>query len=269
MALRLGYNTNGFGHHRLLDALDLLADIGYTSVGLTLDVHHAPPETTDFSALGRELTARGLLPVVETGARFLLDPRRKHHPSLLSAGGADRRRDFYMRCIDAAVAVGAPCISLWSGRAEGDDPWQVLVEGLHQVCAHADAARVRVGFEPEPGMFVETMAQFAELRKRLQHPRLALTLDVGHVRCLEDETPAVVAERWAADLCNVHLDDHRRGAHEHLFFGEGEIDFPPLMETLKRAASDRELPATVELSRHSHDAAETARRAYEFLAPLI
>ena len=203
------------------------------------------------------------------GARFLLDPRRKHHPSLLSAGGADRRRDFYMRCIDAAVAVGAPCISLWSGCAEGDDPWQVLVEGLHQVCAHADAARVRVGFEPEPGMFVETMAQFAELRKRLQHPRLALTLDVGHVRCLEDETPAVVAERWAADLCNVHLDDHRRGAHEHLFFGEGEIDFPPLMETLKRAASDRELPATVELSRHSHDAAETARRAYEFLAPLI
>ena len=89
------------------------------------------------------------------------------------------------------------------------------------------------------------------------------------MRCLEDEAPAVVAERCAADLCNVHLDDHRRGVHEHLFFGEGEIDFPPLMEALKRAASDRELPATVELSRHSHDAAETARRAYEFLAPLI
>jgi sugar phosphate isomerase/epimerase len=49
-------------------------------------------------------------------------------------------------------------------------------------------------------------------------------------------------------------------------FGEGEIDFAPVMQALNDVAENRDLPATVELSRHSHDAVETARRAFEFLA---
>ncbi len=35
--MRLGYNTNGLAHHRLLDAIDLLADEGYASIAITLD----------------------------------------------------------------------------------------------------------------------------------------------------------------------------------------------------------------------------------------
>jgi sugar phosphate isomerase/epimerase len=48
VSLLLGYNTNGFAHHSLRDALDLIAEVGYRSVGLTLDVHHAPPGRADF-----------------------------------------------------------------------------------------------------------------------------------------------------------------------------------------------------------------------------
>ena len=35
--MRLGYNTNGMAHHRVVDAIDLLADEGYQSVAITLD----------------------------------------------------------------------------------------------------------------------------------------------------------------------------------------------------------------------------------------
>ena len=33
----LGYNTNGMAHHDLFDAVELLAEIGYTSVAITID----------------------------------------------------------------------------------------------------------------------------------------------------------------------------------------------------------------------------------------
>jgi len=257
VSLLLGYNTNGFAHHRLDDALSILAEIGYRAVGLTLDVHHAPPDATDFDALAHRLRELDLVPVVETGARFLLDPRRKHRPTLMD-DDCERRIAFLLRCVDVAATLGAPCVSLWSGA--GDD-WDRLVDGLAVVCDHADAAGIDVGFEPEPGMLVDTMARFDELRGKLPHPRLGLTLDVGHVRCLEDERPEDVIGRYAGLIRNVHLDDHRRGVHEHLVFGEGEIAWPPVLAALDAL----DVPATVELSRHAHDAVETARRAYAFL----
>ena len=41
--MRLGYNTNGLAHHRLTDAIELLADEGYQSVALTLDAGALDP----------------------------------------------------------------------------------------------------------------------------------------------------------------------------------------------------------------------------------
>jgi len=265
VSLLLGYNTNGFPNHELLDVLDILAEIGYRSVGLTLDVHHAPPGRTDYGRLAEELRARSLLPVVETGSRFLLDPRRKHHPTLLSGRGRERRLDFLLECVGIAAQLGAPCVSLWSGAAEVADPWGPLREGLERVCDCAGAAGIDIAFEPEPGMFVDRMAMFEMLRRLLPHPRLRLTLDIGHLFCTEEERPEALVERHAGLLANVHLDDHRRGRHEHLDFGEGDMDLAPVLRALERAAAGRDIPATVELPRHGHDPVATARRAYRFL----
>jgi sugar phosphate isomerase/epimerase len=50
-------------------------------------------------------------------------------------------------------------------------------------------------------------------------------------------------------------------------FGEGEIDFPPVIAALAEIGYDGLL--SVELSRHSHEGPEAARRAYNYLRPLI
>ncbi|CAM5349172.1 Xylose isomerase domain-containing protein TIM barrel OS=Streptomyces sp. ACT-1 OX=1609288 GN=SACT1_1230 PE=4 SV=1 [Streptomyces griseus subsp. griseus] len=55
----------------------------------------------------------------------------------------------------------------------------------------------------------------------------------------------------------------RRGVHEHLPFGEGEIDFPPVLAAL--AASDYRGLTVVELPRHSHAGPELARTSIDFL----
>ena len=43
MSLRFGYVSNGLSDHRLEDALELLAENGYSGVALTLDHVHFDP----------------------------------------------------------------------------------------------------------------------------------------------------------------------------------------------------------------------------------
>jgi L-ribulose-5-phosphate 3-epimerase len=271
--LRFGYNTNGFTHHRLEDALVLLAELGYRSVAITLDYHALDPFATDLPAqivaVRRLLERHGLRSVVETGARFLLDPRRKHQPTLLSAGTheRDRRLDFLRRAVDVAADLGSDAVSFWSGTPADNAPEAVLLErlvdGCRRLCAHAERWSVRLAFEPEPGMFIDTLARFAPLHQQVAHPLFGLTIDVGHLHC-QGETPiAGHLVRWSNLLWNVHIEDMRRGVHEHLMFGEGEIDFPPVLRALEAAGYDGGVH--VELSRHSHDAVNTARRALAFL----
>jgi sugar phosphate isomerase/epimerase len=268
-----GYNTNGFAHHRLEDALCILADLGYGSVALTLDFHALNPYDPD---LPRQLTAvktllqrRRLRSVVETGARFLLDPWHKHQPTLLSPepDRRARRLHFLSQAVDVAHELGSDAVSFWSGtpRDEASPATHLdrLVEGCLRLCDHAAARDVRLAFEPEPGMLIDTMDRFAELHDRVGHPAFGLTIDVGHLHCLGEVPIADRLWRWRHRLWNVHLEDMRRGVHDHLMFGEGEIDFGPVLRALDEGGYSGGVH--VELSRHSHDAVNTARRALDFL----
>ena len=80
-----------------------------------------------------------------------------------------------------------------------------------------------LGFEPEPGMLVETVADALRLRDELGAPAaLGITVDLGH--CVAVEPDGVVgALRSAGDLLvNVQVDDMLPGVHEHLELGEGD-----------------------------------------------
>ena len=271
--MRFGYNTNGFAHHRLDDALTILAELGYRSVALTLDHHALNPYDSDTPArlpiLRDRLRELGLGVVIETGARFLLDPRRKHQPTLLSADAEQRaiRLDFLRRAVDVAAALDADAVSFWSGTDKEPTTESALmdrlVEGCRRLCEYAAERRVRLAFEPEPGMFLDTMDRFAELHRRVAHPSFGLTIDIGHLHCLGETPIAPHLRRWREWLWNIHIEDMRRGVHDHLMFGEGEIDFAEVLGALSEIGYTGGLH--VELSRHSHDAVETARRSLAFL----
>jgi len=283
-----GYNTNGFAHHRIEDAIAVLAEIGYGSVAITVD--HDLLDPPDRSGVARAVSRlrpiierHGLRVTIETGARFILDPSRKHHPTLISASPSDRERrmEFLRACIDLAAAIDADSVSLWSGSppplirgdkggSKPDGPianesvlFDRLAASLRGLLNHASAQRMRLSFEPEPGMFIDTMDKFAALKDELDDPLFGLTLDVGHVHCLGDGDAARHIRHWRDKLWNVHIEDMRRGMHEHLMFGDGDVDFPAIFAALREI--DYAGPVHVELSRHSHDAVETARRSFEFL----
>jgi L-ribulose-5-phosphate 3-epimerase len=271
--VRLGYNTNGFTSHALDDALRVIGGLGYRSVAITIDHAaldpYAPTLAADTARVGALCRELDLEPVIETGARFLLDPWRKHRPTLLEddAEGRARRLDFQTRAIDVAAAAGARVVSLWSGTPPGGSaaaPAELddrLADGLARLCEHAASAGVQLGFEPEPGMHIATMADFDRIAGAVDHPALGLTLDVGHAHLTEDSAAATV-ERYAARLVNVHLEGMRRPVHDHLLPWEGDLDLRAVLAALDRAGYAG--PATFELSRHSHAAVDVARAALAF-----
>ena len=257
MSLRYAYNTNGAANHRLDDALRLIADAGYAGVALTLDHHHLDPFADrweeECDRVARLLGDLGLGSVIETGARYLLDPRQKHEPTLVTpdAQGRARRVAFLNRALDVAARLGSETVSFWAGVPKaGVDHAQArawIDEGLEQVLDHAEAVGVDASFEPEPGMLIETVADYDTLAAR--HPRLRLALDTGHCLVTEDIEPADAIRRYAPRLGTVAIEDMRRGDHTHLPFGQGDMDMPAVLNALDEIGFTRLV--CVELSRES------------------
>lgn len=273
----LGYNTNGFAHHRLEDAIGILAELGYGALGLTLDVHHLDPFAPRLGdravAIREALESARMRCAIETGARFLLDSRRKHQPTLLSDSHEEHsaRHGFLRQCVVLAAELDATCVSFWSGTPTDDaKPSQLmsrLVEQCQRLAEFAEEKFVRLAFEPEPGMFIDTMDKYAELHARVNRPAFGLTIDIGHLVCNGELPVSTHLTRWKHVLWNVHIEDMRRGVHDHLMFGEGEVDFADVFAGLR--AAGYEGGVYVELSRHSHDAVNTARKARAFLGRFV
>lgn len=277
---RLGYNTNGLAHHRVLDALELVHELGYEALSITPDVGQLDPCRLDRDEVAR-VRARaeelGLELTLESGARYLLDPARKHAPNLLDPEPAARARrlELLYRHVDLAAELGAGVLSVWAGTAPGGvtgdggggpvEVWDRLCEGLVKLLARAHAQGVELAFEPEPGMFIERPAGYAELVRRLDSAgdALGLTLDVGHCVVTGDLPVPAVIRAYAQRLMVVQLDDCRPGEHVHRMFGQGALDLAGTLAALLEVGYDG--VAAVELARDSHRAPEAAREALERL----
>jgi sugar phosphate isomerase/epimerase len=265
----LGYNTNGFAHHDLFDAVEILAELGYAGVAITIDHGALSPmdegHEEQIERLHELLEKYEMRSVIETGARFLLDPRQKHEPTLISAV-PELRSKFYKYAIQCAAMLGSDCVSIWSGAIRDgisdDEAFERLARRLPEILDFAAEMAVPIAFEPEPGMLIDTTAEYERLSKRVDNPLLLLTLDIGHLQCQGESPIEEVIRRNVSRLVNVHLDDMRRGVHEHLMLGDGEIEFPPVLRAL--ADTGYTNGVYVELSRHSHEAPEAARLAMEF-----
>jgi D-psicose/D-tagatose/L-ribulose 3-epimerase len=257
MSLRFAYNTNGVQSHRLEHAVELIADAGYDGLALTPDIHHLDPLATFLPSralkLATRLDALGLGSVVETGARFLLDPRRKHEPTLVSPEpeGRERRLAFLRSCVEIAHVLGSEAVSFWTGvvrpEVAREDAVRWLRDGVAALREHAAAKGVTVALEPEPGHLVATVDDLALLASDLP-----VALDVGHLLVTGEREPAAAVHELAPRRGTVSVDDKRRGEHVHLPFGEGDLELAPVLAALREIGFRRLV--CVELSRDSHRA---------------
>ena len=236
----------------------MIAEAGYDGVALTLDIHHLDPFHPEFLLNTRHVAARlralSLACVVETGARFLLNPRVKHEPTLVTADPQSRalRIEFLTRALQVVAETGGEAMSFWAGVPKpGVDPaaargW--LLDGVAEIVRVAEDLGVTAALEPEPGMAVETVDDW----RALGVPGLKLALDTGHCLVTGERNPADAVHEFAAELGTVTIEDMKRGVHVHLPFGEGDMDIPGVLGALEDVGFAKLV--CVELSRESHRA---------------
>lgn len=110
---------------------------------------------------------------------------------------------------------------------------------------------------------VDTLASAVDLLDEVGSSWLGLTMDIGHVRCSETCSEPEAIERHAPLLRNVHIEDIAGREHSHRMFGEGDLEFGPILAALTRVKYSGLVG--VELSRDSHRAPEVAAAALAFL----
>ena len=271
--VKIGYNSNGFAHHRLEEAIPMLAELGYQAVAITPDVGCLDPKGTrlvEVTRIGNLCADLGIAVVVETGARFLLDPKRKHRPNLLEPDESHQvRLNFLRRMLEWSDALGAGVMSFWSGvMPEGQTEQgaaQRLADASYKLKLVAERYGVTLALEPEPGHWIATLDDYRQFRD--EHPKLfKLTLDVGHLLVTREAEPHDAIREWKSEIVNLQLDDMKPRKHVHLPPGEGKLDWQALAEAVKKARL--RVPACFELSRDSHRFDQLAPTVIDFWTKL-
>ncbi len=263
----LGYNSNGLAHHRLDEAIKLLAGEGFRVLALTPDTCHLDPYRSgpeDWETIRQLLDRHNMSCVIETGARFILDPAMKHRPNLLEVDreGRSRRLDYLRRCLEIGHHLGAEVLSLWAGglpkEVSPSQGQERLAEGLQRLLDLALPLGIQLALEPEPGMLIQTVAEAEAILDKMGEPQgLGLCVDIGHLFITGEagengQNLKDILSCAAPRLLQIHLEDIRGRVHSHLPPGEGDIDFDQVWDALR--SIQYQGPVCFELSRSSHEA---------------
>lgn len=254
----------------------MIAGVGYAGVEILADVPHLYPfsitdsDVEDVAAALRD----NRLSVANINANTAMGYYGQDfweplfEPSLANPDREARkwRVKYTKRCIDMANHLSCPCVSITSGRivtgVRPEKAMTLLRKSLDEVLAYAEAKRVRVGMEYEPGLLVECFEELKDLIDAVGAPHFGANLDLGHSNVL-GENPGVVIRQLSPKLFHIHLEDIRARKHYHLLPGEGDMDFRTIFEALRAVGYSGFV--TVELYTYPDAPLQVAKRAFEYL----
>jgi sugar phosphate isomerase/epimerase len=278
--VKLAFSSNAYLHFSFPEAVRRIAALGYRGVEIMADVPHAwPAWMLEEQKQGiRDALAKNNLAISNINA-FMMhavnDPRQRYwHPSWIEPDRHYRqiRIDHTKRALTLARELGAPNITTEpGGPVEPGASWKtalnLFVEMLKPVVEHAEKEGVLLLIEPEPGLLIETADQFLELMQHLDSPAVGLNFDIGHAYCVKDD-PATTIPRLAKYIRHFHLEDiAATRVHHHMIPGDGAIDFRATLRAIRGIGYQGWV--TVELYPFIENPDEAARRALQFVTPLL
>src|ERR1700722_18188868 len=276
--IRLAFSTNAFKKNTLAEAIAAIAQIGYRGVELMADVPHAHPKSFGVEQriqIKNQIESLGMQ-VSNVNAFTHFADGDTYHPTWIEDDPAKReiRIAHTLACVDLTAQFGAKTISLQPGGptiGTSSTPSlaaQRFAEGLRRVLPHAKKHNITRAVEPEPGLFIETAAEYLRFKEEFfpSEPLVRMNCDIGHLFCV-GEDPATVIRAMPQQIAHVHLEDiGKNRVHQHLPPGKGVIDFRSIFTALNDIGYTNW--ATVELYPYETSAAGVAKLAYDFLSSL-
>jgi sugar phosphate isomerase/epimerase len=278
--MRLAYSTNAYMRFPFDEAARRIRALGYDGLELMADVPHAWPAGLlegPKRDIRRAMADNGL--AFSNVNAFMMnavaDFRQPYwHPSFLEADEGYRRVriDHTRRALDLCAELGAPHITtepggpLVDGMTE-EEGLDRFAEILRPLARHAHDLGILLLVEPEPGLLLETTAQYQALAERVDSPALGLNFDIGHAYCMGEDIPAQVV-RMAAHTRHYHVEDiAATRVHHHMVPGTGAIDFGPIFDAIHATGYDGWI--TVELYPHIDEPDAAGRAAAQAIRPLL
>lgn len=218
---KLSYSLNSANLLPVEEVCDDLLRYGFSGVELSFQRGQFDPHAVTEDR-ARELrdyfSSSGIKPACISTAttKFLSDV--PHEPSLINVSERNRalRADLIRLGIVLAEKIGIPLVSFQSGYLRDEhggmaraDILRILAGEITGLLGHI-RGDVNLVLEPEPGMFIETLADARELIALVADPRFGLHMDIGHVFCTEEDYLHAI-ETAAPEARYVHMADIREG----------------------------------------------------------
>ena len=275
---QLAFSTNAFKAATFAEAVRAIGGLGYAGAEVMADLPHMVP--ADMTARDRRDVAAAVrdagLRCANVNAFTGFFNGNTYEPTWLDG---DARRAERVRhtlgSIALAAELKAATVSLQPGgptigrELSREAALGRFADGLHEVLPAAQAAGVVLAVEPEPGLLIESAAEYADFKNAhfLGEPLVRMNCDLGHLFCV-GEDPAATIRAMPGEVAHVHLEDIAASrVHQHLVPGDGAMDFPSIFAALDEVGYGGWV--TVELYPFEQDAAGVARRAIEHLRPML
>ena len=271
----LGYSTNAFTKHALLDALESIKKLGFNGVEIMCDQPHLYPPEYDLAKLDqvRQTLQRLDLKVTNLNSFTLFAIGDTYLPSWIEPD-AERRRiriAHTLSSLHVAKQLGSRCISIPPGGPLDGTPrskaMSLFFEGLEQVIPEAEALGVMLLVEPEPDLMIERTSEFQTFIKDIRSSSVGINFDIGHFFCA-GEDPAAAFETLFEWVGHVHLEDIGISRiHQHLVPGDGAIDLKAVFRKMNELGYQGDM--TLELYTYANGPEIAGVKSLEYLQPLF
>ncbi|MGA7368866.1 MAG: sugar phosphate isomerase/epimerase [Nitrososphaeraceae archaeon] len=275
--MKLAFSTNAFKRYSLEDSIREIGAIGYEGVEILCDVPHLFPPLFSKQRLSRlsNFLEKQHLKVSNLNAFTLYAINDLYHPSWIEMDkrSTDIRIMHTINCLKAARHLGANNISTEGGgprtanTSKRTDLVKLFAKNIEQAVKIAEAEKVRILVEPEPGLIIENSSQITEFLKSFDSKSIGLNCDLGHFFCV-GEDPAEVVYQLAEYIGHFHLADISNDrVHNHLLPGTGSINFKDIFDATRSVGYHGFI--TVELYTYENNPIQAAHRAYEYLQRFV